>query len=140
YGAGYFIEELMKIIDKDQLELTDSANSAALFYNAFSNQAESILYQSKVGQMLLKAGFDKDIEFTCKKNTVDLVPKLKEQRIIVRVMLKYSKSLKEQEETVMRNTVHFDHWLPRVPKTLTVPETTLFDNLLMTVQKYPDKV
>src|SRR5699024_11038398 len=37
YGAGYFIEELMKIIDKDQLELTDSANSAALFYNAFSN-------------------------------------------------------------------------------------------------------
>src|SRR5699024_3929848 len=25
YGAGYFIEELMKIIDKDQLELTDSA-------------------------------------------------------------------------------------------------------------------
>ncbi|HLR55106.1 MAG TPA: long-chain-fatty-acid--CoA ligase [Pseudogracilibacillus sp.] len=40
----------------------------------------------------------------------------------------------------MRNTVHFDHWLPRVPKTLTVPETTLFDNLLMTVQKYPDKV
>src|SRR5699024_999262 len=55
-------------------------------------------------------------------------------------MLKYSKRLKEQEETVMRNTVHFDHWLPRVPKTFTVPETTLFDNLLMTVQNYPDKV
>ncbi len=83
YGAGYFIEELTKITDKDQLELTDSANSAALFYNAFSNQAESILNQSKVGQMLVKAGFEKDIEFTCKKNTVDLVPKLRGQRIIV---------------------------------------------------------
>lgn len=83
YGAGYFIEELMKLTDKDQLELTDSANSAALFYNAFSHQTASILKQSKVGQMLVEAGFEKDIEFTCKKNTVDLVPKLRGRRIVV---------------------------------------------------------
>lgn len=40
----------------------------------------------------------------------------------------------------MKNTAHFEHWLPRVPQTLSVPETTLFDDLLTTVQKYPNKV
>src|SRR5690625_1538541 len=40
----------------------------------------------------------------------------------------------------MKNTAHFDHWLPRVPKTLSVPETTIFENLSMTEQKYPNKI
>lgn len=40
----------------------------------------------------------------------------------------------------MKNTAHFDYWLPRVPKTLSIPETTLFENLLMTARKYPDKI
>jgi len=39
----------------------------------------------------------------------------------------------------MKNTAHFTHWPPRISKTLTVPETTLFDNLSITAKKYPNK-
>lgn len=39
----------------------------------------------------------------------------------------------------MKNTAHFKYWPPRLPKELTVPETTLFDNLAITTKKYPTK-
>src|SRR5699024_1689028 len=35
---------------------------------------------------------------------------------------------------------HFAFWPPRLAKTLTVPETTLYNNLEITTEKYPDKV
>ncbi|MDR0137194.1 long-chain fatty acid--CoA ligase [Metabacillus idriensis] len=34
---------------------------------------------------------------------------------------------------------HFEHWPVRVPHTLTVPETTLYDNLEISARRYPDK-
>ncbi|TDL80980.1 long-chain fatty acid--CoA ligase [Peribacillus frigoritolerans] len=34
---------------------------------------------------------------------------------------------------------HFEHWPVRVPYTLTVPETTLYDNLEISARRYPDK-
>lgn len=40
----------------------------------------------------------------------------------------------------MKNILHFNHWPDRVSKTLTVPETTLYDNLAITAKKYPEKV
>lgn len=40
----------------------------------------------------------------------------------------------------MTRNKHFEHWPPRVSKTLTIPETTLYDNLTMTVKKYPNKI
>lgn len=83
YGAGHLINELMKITDNKQLALSDSAEGAALFYNAFSNQPESILNKSSVGQMLKKAGLEQDIKYTCQKNTVNLIPKLKEQQMMI---------------------------------------------------------
>jgi fatty-acyl-CoA synthase len=36
-------------------------------------------------------------------------------------------------------TKHYKFWPKRVPKTLTVPKTTLFDNLEMSARKYPQK-
>ncbi|MFC0270685.1 long-chain fatty acid--CoA ligase [Metabacillus herbersteinensis] len=36
-------------------------------------------------------------------------------------------------------TKHFDHWPTRVSTSLTVPETTLFDNLAVTAKRYPGK-
>lgn len=38
------------------------------------------------------------------------------------------------------NTTHFQVWPKRVTKTLTVPETTLYDNLQITAKKYPNKI
>ncbi|WP_337969990.1 long-chain-fatty-acid--CoA ligase [Virgibacillus salexigens] len=37
-------------------------------------------------------------------------------------------------------TNHFAYWPERLSRTLTVPETTLFDNLLFTSKQYPEKV
>ncbi|MMZ56387.1 Long-chain-fatty-acid--CoA ligase [compost metagenome] len=34
---------------------------------------------------------------------------------------------------------HFAHWPVRIPTTLTVPETTLYDNLEVTARRYPNK-
>lgn len=39
----------------------------------------------------------------------------------------------------MKNTAHFEFWPPRLSKTLSLPKTTIFDNLKMTVKKYPYK-
>ncbi|GFZ87233.1 long-chain-fatty-acid--CoA ligase [Compostibacillus humi] len=40
----------------------------------------------------------------------------------------------------MKNTAHFAHWPFGVTRTVTVPETTIYDNLAMTTKKYPNKV
>lgn len=37
------------------------------------------------------------------------------------------------------NTVHFKFWPKRLTKTLTTPKTTLYDNLVVTARRYPDK-
>lgn len=39
----------------------------------------------------------------------------------------------------MKNTAHFEHWPPRLSKTLTVPETTVYENLAFAAKKYPKK-
>src|SRR5699024_5778011 len=68
-GTCYLINEVMKINDKKQLDLTDSAAGAALFYNAYIIDAEWALTEAKVGQMLVKAELQGDIELTSNKNT-----------------------------------------------------------------------
>ena len=40
----------------------------------------------------------------------------------------------------MKNTLHFKFWPDRLSKTLTTPKTTVYDNLVTTVDRYPDKV
>src|SRR5690625_2963883 len=38
------------------------------------------------------------------------------------------------------HTRHLEFFPARVSKTLTIPETTIYDNLVMTAKKYPEKV
>ncbi|QQK80464.1 long-chain fatty acid--CoA ligase [Salicibibacter cibi] len=38
------------------------------------------------------------------------------------------------------NMKHYPSWPERLPKTLTVPGTTVYDNLLVSAKRYPDKV
>lgn len=40
----------------------------------------------------------------------------------------------------MKNSNHFEFWPARLPKSLTVPEVTIFENLEMTTRKYPNKI
>ncbi|WP_040229207.1 long-chain-fatty-acid--CoA ligase [Bhargavaea cecembensis] len=39
----------------------------------------------------------------------------------------------------MKNQAHFSFWPPRMAKELTIPETTIFDNLANAARKYPEK-
>lgn len=39
----------------------------------------------------------------------------------------------------MKNTAHFSFWPTRVPKTLTVPKTNIFDNLVVSAKRFPQK-
>lgn len=36
-------------------------------------------------------------------------------------------------------TRHYDHWPERTPKRLSIPETTLLDNLAISARRYPNK-
>ncbi|MGJ9457833.1 long-chain-fatty-acid--CoA ligase [Oceanobacillus sp. CF4.6] len=40
----------------------------------------------------------------------------------------------------MKNVNHFKYWPNRVAKSLTIPETTLFENLEISAKKYPEKI
>lgn len=42
-------------------------------------------------------------------------------------------------EVLRLNTVHIKFWPKRLTKTLTTPKTTLYDNLVVTARRYPDK-
>ncbi|MEJ9210946.1 long-chain fatty acid--CoA ligase [Bacillus smithii] len=39
----------------------------------------------------------------------------------------------------MKHTAHFSFWPTRVPKTLTVPKTNIFDNLAVSAKRFPQK-
>ena len=38
------------------------------------------------------------------------------------------------------NTTHHAHWPPGLPRTLTVPQTSVYENLAISARRYPDKV
>lgn|SRR5699024_2856614 len=82
YGAGYFIQQLIHLCKDKELEMTDSARSAALFYEGFSQQSERILRESRVGQLLNKAGLEKDVKYASEKGKVTIVPQLDGCQII----------------------------------------------------------
>lgn len=40
----------------------------------------------------------------------------------------------------MKHTNHYEFWPERLPKKMTIPETTLYDNLKISVKKYPENI
>lgn len=80
YGAGYFIDCLMS--ETDHWELTDSAKSARIFYQTNADRAEDILIASRVGNMLMRHGFEKELHYIAKRGIVPIVPWLKDGRLI----------------------------------------------------------
>ena len=81
YGAGYFIDCLMNATG--HWELTDSAKAARIFYRSNAEQAEAILKDSRVGEMLMKNGFEEEIDFIAQRGIIDIVPFLKAGKLAV---------------------------------------------------------
>lgn len=84
HGAGCFIDCLIKQYGKECF-LTDSAYAAHSFYNAHNRNSDDILKSSRVGRMLTKYGFGKEIEFVSNENIFATVPLLCNKNRIIAV-------------------------------------------------------
>ena len=83
-GAGCFIDCLIKQYGKEFF-LTDSAYAAHSFYCAHNRNSDDILKSSRVGRMLSKHGFEKEIEFVSQQNIYTKVPMLVDKKRIIAV-------------------------------------------------------
>jgi 2-phosphosulfolactate phosphatase len=82
YGAGCFIDCLYRG-KGEEIDLTDSAFAAHQFYINNKEKGQDILKISRVGQMLLQAGFDKEIEFVSQEGFFQSVPRLVDSKRII---------------------------------------------------------
>jgi len=80
YGAGYLIDCLLMT---EKVELTDSAQAARLFYQAYKNEGFSILRDSRVGEMLAAYGFEHEVEFVAQKSVSSVVPVWRDGKMVV---------------------------------------------------------
>lgn len=76
YGAGYFISTLLKAYENETVELSDSAQAAAIFYDKSVNEAKEMLFASRVGKQLNEVGYEEEVAFSSQKGTVAVVPRL----------------------------------------------------------------
>ncbi|SEP60346.1 2-phosphosulfolactate phosphatase [Virgibacillus subterraneus] len=83
YGAGYFIDQLVSAYSHEQIDLTDSAMAAKLFYENLSDQAENVLQNSRVGKMMAEYGVENEVEFVSRKGLLSVVPRLFDGKTIV---------------------------------------------------------
>ncbi|HSI67926.1 MAG TPA: 2-phosphosulfolactate phosphatase [Planococcus sp. (in: firmicutes)] len=82
YGAGYFVDCLMKNIK--HWELTDSAKAARIFYHSNQANGEAILKASRVGEMLMRNGFEEEIDFIASQGIMDMVPWLEDGKLVIK--------------------------------------------------------
>lgn len=83
-GAGCFIDCLIKQF-REEFFLTDSAYAAYSFYHGHIQNSDDILKASRVGRMLSKHGFEKEIEFVSQQNIFNKVPILIDKNRIIAV-------------------------------------------------------
>lgn len=79
YGAGSFIASLMRA-SNDHLVLSEGAFAAHEFYK--NREPESVLLESRVGQMLADLGFGEEVRFVAQRDTMSVVPRLVDQKRI----------------------------------------------------------
>jgi len=82
YGAGYFIDELLR--QNESWELTDSAKAALYLYRGNKESAASILKTSLTGQMLMQADLEEDILYSASRGMIEVVPEFENGKMIVK--------------------------------------------------------
>ncbi len=81
YGAGYLIHQMLTTHD---WELTDSSRAAVSFYEGSSKSGEDVLLSSRVGEMIKRYGFEKEVSFVASEGIFSIVPYVKAQKTVVR--------------------------------------------------------
>lgn len=82
YGAGYFLQCLLDNCD-DHWELTDAARAALHFYEGKSDECETMLSESRVGQMLSRFGFCEEMRYVAQRGIVSIVPFLENEKVVI---------------------------------------------------------
>lgn len=83
YGAGHFISCLLDG-NPENVELTDAAKAAHLFYKGNEDDAYSILRASHVGQFFEETGsYLSDLSFASHKGSIPIVPVLQGKKVVV---------------------------------------------------------
>jgi 2-phosphosulfolactate phosphatase len=70
--AGTLIDQIIKI--KNDVELSDAARGALALNKSFGNDKLTILKESEHGKLLMRNGFENDLELCSKLSTTDVVP------------------------------------------------------------------
>jgi 2-phosphosulfolactate phosphatase len=82
YGAGYFLDSLMKSEDKTW-KLSDAAQTALLFYKGLSEKSNEVLLSSRVGKLFAKYGYEEEVGFVGNHGSISIVPYLLDGRIVI---------------------------------------------------------
>jgi 2-phosphosulfolactate phosphatase len=90
YGAGYFIECLVES-SQFELELTDSASAAHLFFQTNRDNGSAILGESRVGKKLIHYGYKEELEFVSQQSLFSVVPLIIDKNHIVNAEMIESK-------------------------------------------------
>ncbi len=81
YGAGYFLDCLISREPK-AWELTDSAQAAFLFYRGNQHNHHEVLRNTRVGRMLLRSGWEQDLDYVTQRGILSIVPYVEGKNIL----------------------------------------------------------
>ncbi|MCM3706493.1 MULTISPECIES: 2-phosphosulfolactate phosphatase [Cytobacillus] len=84
FGAGCFIDSLLKQY-KGKINLNDSAIASHKFYQTNKRDGADVLKASRVGKMLMRNGFEKEIDFISQEGVFTVIPKLKGNKYLISV-------------------------------------------------------
>jgi 2-phosphosulfolactate phosphatase len=71
-AAGFLVDELKK--RNEEIELTDAAKVALVLKKHYGKNVLKMLRESEHGKELIEKGFEEDLKFAAKLNSLDLVP------------------------------------------------------------------
>jgi 2-phosphosulfolactate phosphatase len=80
-GSGMLIERVCHL-GRDGVELTDAAEAARLLYLAHRQDLAALLGRSEWGRRLRTAGFSADLEVCARVDVTDIVPTLRNGRLV----------------------------------------------------------
>lgn len=70
--AGKLISEIIKL--KEDISVTDTSKASMSLFKSFGKSIPKMLADTEHGKLLIENGFEEDIKYCSKLNTVDIVP------------------------------------------------------------------
>jgi 2-phosphosulfolactate phosphatase len=82
YGAGYLIAQLIEG-NLSEWHLTDASLAALGFYQHCPQTSEKCLIDSRIGQFIVRLGYEEDIYYVAKQGILPVAPQLVNGRLVI---------------------------------------------------------